>query len=111
MSLTSLMVRPVTILTAGTRTDGYGDTTLDWTSPTSESSNGWLAQQSSSDSLDGRNATTTALVLDLPAGTPITAQDRVVIDGVTYEVSAGPMSAWTPRGEHHIECQLRLVRG
>lgn len=111
MSLTSLLVRTVTILTADSRTDAYGDTQPDWTTPTGESVNGWLAQQSSIQDLDGRNATSTALILTVPAGTVITARNRVVIDGRTYEVSAEPIAAWTPRGEHHIEAQLEVIDG
>lgn len=111
MSLATLMVRDVTILTAGTRTDAYGDTTLDWTSPTSITRKGWLAQQSSTEDLDGRNGTSTGLVLVLPAGTPITSKNRAVVDGVTYEVSDHPTSAWTPRGEHHLEARVKVVSG
>lgn len=111
MSFTSLLVRPVTIITAGTRTDAYNDSQLDWGAATSASTVGWLAQQSSFENLDGRNTTSSTLVLALPAGTAITARNRVEIEGTTYELTAEPVRAWTPRGEHHIEAQLQLVAG
>lgn len=111
MSLDTLLVRPVTILTAGTRTDAYGDTQPDWNNPTSVFTLGWLAQVGSVQDLNGRDATSTNLSLTLQSGTVITAQDKVKIDGRTYEVAAEPVSAWTPRGEHHVECYLRVVTG
>lgn len=111
MSLATLQVRSVTIITAGTRTDAYGDSQLDWTAATEAPTNGWLAQQSSSQDLDGRDATATNLVLVLPAGTAITARERVRIDGRTYSVSSEPTRAWTPRGEHHVEASLEVIDG
>lgn len=111
MSLASLMVRNVDIITPASRTDNYGDTQPDWAAATEVATVGWLAQNSSIENLDGRNATSTDLVLDLPAGTPVTARDRVRIDSTTYELVSEPVSAWTPRGEHHKEVFLRLVTG
>lgn len=111
MSFTSLLVRNVDIITPGSHTDNYGDSQPDWTSATEVTTVGWLAQMSSIENLDGRNATSTDLVLDLPAGTPVTARDRVRIDGTTYELVSEPVAAWTPRGEHHREIFLRVVTG
>ena len=42
---------------------------------------------------------------------PITAQNRVVIDGTVYEVDGEPNRAWTPRGEHHVEVKLKAISG
>ena len=111
MSIASLAVRPVVIQTAGARTDAYGDTQPDWTTPTTVAAGGWLAQQSSIEDLDGRAATASTLALFLPAGTVITARNRVVIDARTYEIIGEPHKAWTPRGEHHVEVQLQAVDG
>lgn len=111
MSLASLMVRPVTVLTASTRTDGFGQSTLDWSTTTSTGTTGWLAQTSSIENRDGREATVTDLKLVLPPGTVISALNRVSIDGRTYRVSSEPVSAWTPRGEHHIEVSLEVADG
>ena len=111
MSLTNLLVRDVTIITPTVRTDGYGDSQPNWTGATETTAPGWLAQSSSSENRDGRNSTSTTLGLFLPAGTVITAHNRVRIDGVIYEVVGAPVSAWTPRGEHHLEVPLELVAG
>lgn len=111
MTLASLLVRPVTILTAGTRVDDFGDKQPDWTTPTTFDVLGWLAYSTGNEVLDGRNATTTYLSLTLPPATPINAQSRVLIEGRTYSVDAEPMAAWTPRGEHHIEVALVIVDG
>lgn len=111
MSLTSLLVHDVTIITPGTTTDAYGDTQPDWTTSTTSTVKGWLAQTSSIENLDGRDATITTLALTLPAAAPIGPRDRVSIDGIVYELTGAPISAWTRRGEHHIECSLGLVIG
>lgn len=111
MSLATLMIRDVDVITAGTVLDIYGDPQVDWTVATEVTVPGWLAWLSSIEVLDGRDATSTTLSLTIPAGTPITALDRVRIDGRIYEVNGEPMSAWTPRGEHHIEVWLSSVTG
>jgi hypothetical protein len=48
---------------------------------------------------------------DEKAITVITARDRVVIDGVTYEVDGQPRNVWTPRGSHHVRVNLTAVAG
>lgn len=111
MSLATLMVRDVDVITAGIRIDAYGDPQVDWTLATEITVPGWLAWLSSIEVLDGRDATSTTLSLTIPAGTPITALDRVRIDGRLYEVNGEPMSAWTPRGEHHVEVFLAVIDG
>lgn len=111
MSLATLMSRTVTIVTPGVRVDAYSDNQPDWTTATSVATVGWLAQTSTLEDLDGRNATSSLFSLTLPAGTAIFNKDRVVIDGVTYEVDGSPTSAHTPAGEHHLEVPLKVVAG
>ena len=111
MSFATLLVQPVDVITPGARTDAYGDTTIDWTTATESATNGWLAQLSSIEDLDGRDGTSSTLTLSLPADTVIDAQCRVRIAGRVYEVDNEPLRAWTPRGVHHIECQLKVVDG
>lgn len=111
MTITALLVRDVAIITAGVRVDAYGDNQPDWSTATEADAIGWLAQVSSTEVVDGRNSTSTMLVLTVPAGTPIAATNRVRIDGVTYEAISAPVAAWTPRGEHHREVMLRVVVG
>lgn len=111
MSLETLMVRLVAIITPGTRVDDYGDTKAIWDTASETTTQGWISQQASVEFTDGRNATQSTLQLILPAGTSVTARDRVRIDGTVYEIKAEPHSAWTPRGEHHIEVELGKVIG
>lgn len=111
MSLTSLLVRTAVIQTASTTVDRYNNTVLDWTSPTSTATTVWIAQTATSEDLDHRDGTVDTVIATFPAGTVITAYDRVVIDGQTYEVDGKPNRAWTPRGEHHVEVVLREIVG
>lgn len=54
----------------------------------------------------GGVAATTALKVDVPAGTDVTVQDRLVIDGRRYEVLAvNPVG-----GGHHLVISARGVR-
>jgi head-tail adaptor len=111
MSHATLLVRTVSVLRAATTTNRYNDSAKNWDSTTSWTVNGWLAQQSTSETLDHREAVSQGLILHLDADTEIAAGDRVRIDGVTYDVAGEPNVAWTPRGAHHIECQLTVVVG
>lgn len=112
MSIDTLTgVRDVVIQTAANATDRYSDTILDWSAPTEVETTGWLAQVNTATLNDHRDGVVTAIVLTLRAGTAIGPHNRVVIDGVTYEVDGEPNRAWTPRGEHHVEVSLRAVVG
>lgn len=111
MSFDRLLVQSVTVLTASSTTDRYGNTVVDWTNAASRTVNGWVAQTGSVEELLGRDATTTVAVVFLPAGDPITAKDRVVLDGVTYEVDGVPNPANSRRGVHHLQVRLKNVEG
>lgn len=113
MSIDTFFVRDVTILTAGTVTDAYGDTATSWATPTSVAVKGWLAQLEETEPSGPGRALVTVVrdVLRLPIGTPITAGNRVVIDGITYDVDGPPRRVWTPRGAHHLRVNLRAVEG
>lgn len=112
-------VHDVTILRAATVTDGYGDSAHTWTGSTSKVTKGWLAQiQETEAGAFGASAgagrallAVTRDVLRLPIDTDITAYDRVVVDGITYEVDGKPRRVWTPRGAHHLKVNLRAVEG
>lgn len=108
MSFAALLVRDVTILHSTTTIDEYGDPVHTWAG--TAVTPGWLSQLTA---LEQRNssAEVTTWHLSLPAGTAIEAQDRVTVDGIVYELTGPPNRAWTPRGEHHTECELRLVEG
>lgn len=48
-------------------------------------------------------------IIFLPAGAVISADDDVLIDGVTYKVEGDPLRARAFGSEHHVEAQLRSI--
>ena len=111
MSLQSLLVHDVTVVTPGSTTDRYGNTVADWATSTSTTVKGWITQSSGTENEDGRDAQIGEWRLFLPAGTVVDGHARVEWGGITFEVVGPPERAWTPRGEHHVEVQLRVVEG
>ena len=111
MSLAGLLVRTVTRLRAPVTVDSHGNEVRNWSTATSVTMNGWLAQRIRDENNDNRDARISDWHLTVPTGSDITALDRVVIDGQTFELDGPPNTAWTPRGPHHIECSLRVVEG
>lgn len=111
MSLTTFLIRPVTVVHPGETVDRYGNTMPDWEHPTTADTDGWLAQTSGSEDHDRRDASLSGWSLYVPADVALASTDRVVIDTTTYELDGPPVDAWTPRGPHHLEATLRLVAG
>jgi hypothetical protein len=108
-----LFTRTVTVLTGTSVPTGYGNATkLDWSAPTSRQTVGWLGPYSGeTENAADRDQQMADATVYLPAGDPITALDRVQIDGVTYQVTGTPSPPFTPRGAHHIEADLKVVKG
>ena len=111
MTFQSLMVHEVQLLAAGSATDAYGNTTDDWAAATSTTVVGWVTQQTADEDTRDRDQQTRLWKIFLPADTEITGHDRVVWDALTFDVVGPPARVWTPRGEHHIEADIRLVEG
>jgi hypothetical protein len=113
MSIERLFVRTVTILTGTEVGTGYGTATrLDWTDPTPTVAVGWLGPYSGESENDAdRDQQMADATVYLPAGTALTALDRVRVDGVTYQVTGPPTTPFTPRGGHHVEADLKVVKG
>lgn len=117
MSFDSLLVRAVTLHTAGTTVDRYQNTIPDWDTATTTIVDGWFESDpvfaGDSELLDHRNGEVTEAVLFLPAGTSVTASMRVTIVGEAdmFEVDGPPNHVWSPAGEHHIEVRLKRVTG
>lgn len=111
MPLANLLTRTVTILTPGTTTDRYNNIVADWTAPTERSARAWFAQQTSTEDHTQRDAQVTEGTATFAPDVGLSASDRVVVDGATYEVVGVPNVAWTPRGPHHVEAHLRAVVG
>lgn len=112
MPINNLLVRPVTILNpTTTTTDRYNNTVLVWDTPASTPAKAWIAQTTTSEEFTERDATVEELAATFAADAPLTSRSRVDVDGVVYEVVGTPRVAWTPRGAHHTEVQLRAVTG
>jgi hypothetical protein len=108
-----LFTRKVTVLSGTEVPSGYGNATkLDWTNPTPRQTVGWLGPYSgeAENALD-RDQQMADATLYLPAGDPITALNRVQIDGVIYQVTGTPSPPFSPRGAHHVEVDLKVVEG
>lgn len=81
----------VTILRGQATIDRYGNTTVDWTTPTRTDIDGVaVAPRTSGEEHAGRTAVIVGLTLYLPAGADMRATDRVVARGSTYEVVGDP---------------------
>ena len=111
MTFRSLMVHPISILRAAAAADVYGNTTDNWAGATAVDTYGWVTQETAGEDTADRDQQTRLWKLYAPADTDITGHDRVVWDTLTFDVVGPPHRAWTPRGEHHIEADLKLVEG
>lgn len=105
-----LLPHTVTWQQPGTRTDGYGNTTADWTGATETALRGFMQPLSGQENTDARDAQIGDWVLftDEPA---ISGADRIVWAGDTYEVIGPPARFDDLGGFHHIEARLRIVEG
>lgn len=112
MTLATLLNRTVTVQRrAVTDTDVYGNDTVELTSVAIV--NGYIEQTDAAEvTIDRTTYTTTHLVM-LDAGTDVRGGDRLVCDGVSYEVIGPPDRPYNPRARatSHIECRARVVTG
>lgn len=94
----------VTVLAATAAVDGYGDPTLDWTTPTRTDvlAIGVEPRPSAEPVQDARNSVTSGWTVYLPAGTVVTARNRLEVRGLVYDVLGDPadwraaFSPWAP---------------
>lgn len=114
-----MLPQTITILTATTTTDGYGNTVLDWTSPASRTAAAYVRPVSTSvrpagdEFVDaGRDVSERAWQVHTN-DQAVTAFERVVHDGVTYEIDGDPLVWKTAPGGRlgHTKLQLRRVDG
>lgn len=111
MSLATLLVHDVTVLTAATVTDRYGNAAKDWDTATEATVKGWVSQRSASEDRDHREAQVSDWVLFLHPDATVTGHNRIQWEGITFEVDGPANPAWSPRGLHHYEVPLRVVDG
>lgn len=94
--------------------DARGDSVRSWENPTEVAAACWAAPSSSGEPIGpGRTqVVTTERTLRFPAGTDIDADDRVVLEGLTWEVAGRPSPAYTPGdGVHHLRVQIKIAEG
>lgn len=111
----------VKILHPALVTDRYGDQIADWAGDGTNLVGvpAWMQQRTSTETpTSGRDAVVTSWVVFLPlafgplsTAVEISAGDRIEYQGETFEVTGDPLTATTPRGAHHLEAQLQIVRG
>ena len=104
-------IHDITISRAGTAAGRGDDVVKDWSAATSSSAKGWVAQASSDDVRDTRAGDESDYVVQCAATVDLRPGDRVTWGSLTFDVVGRPNSAYTPRGEHHLEAQLKVVEG
>jgi hypothetical protein len=103
----------ITVLTAPL-VEGYGgQMTRDWDHATARTTvahaQPYAFRGSATELTDRRETLVIPYALDLPAGDPIEATDRVEFDGRTWEVEGEP-GRWTLQGvPHHVEVLVHRV--
>lgn len=109
MSYTSLLINTCTIqrFTAGAQ-NAYGNPAKAWADIATDEPCRWSTPQNREIKV-GAEVVLADLQLFLGADTVITEQDRVVLDGATYEVLSAA-DRQNGSANHHVECLLRTVK-
>lgn len=72
----------------------------------------WIAPLGGREDTHDRSTEISEWRIYLPAGADLEADDRVEIEGRTFDVVEPPVRAERPgRGTHHVEARLRWIRG
>lgn len=102
----------VTIVHAELVSDSYNNRIRDWPNATRTTVRAVVQGADSAEATDGKDQTDTVYSIYLPAGTAITAQDRLEWDGLVLEVDGEPTLRKGPtRALDHTEITGRLVSG
>lgn len=94
----------VQVLSSSSTTDAYNNTVEDWTTPTETPVEdvGVEPRPSTEDNRDARNAVTSGFTLYMPAGSVVTAKNRIRVRGDDYAVDGepaewrNPFTGWEP---------------
>lgn len=109
MDIERFFVTPVTVVSPGIAIDRYLNEQPDWDAATEVDEWGWLYQQSTSETVGGRDTSQSTWVLRLRPEAVVTEADRVLGDGQTFEVTGRPTLAMRPDGPHHLKVPLKLI--
>ena len=105
----------VMIVSPATELDEYGNPSLVFNEDVSAiHTKGWLQREQGvgGESSGAERSTSSALYrLFLPAGTAISARDRVHIDEVIYTVDGEPTIARGLRGASHVKARVHRLEG
>ena len=109
----SFMTDSVTVVRPGSTTS-RGSTVPDWANATCKAvSDVQVTPLSTVQDRDGRVLQVSdRFTLRAPYGADIKAGDRIIHDGVTYEIEGDPRSTKSPTGRvSNVRCELSLWRG
>ena len=109
MSYTSLLINTCTIkaFTEGA-VDAYGNPAKTWAATYEDEPCRWSTPKNAEVKV-GAEVVIADLQLFLGGDTEVTEQDRVVLDGTTYEILS-VMNRQNGISEHHVECMLQTVK-
>lgn len=111
MSYLSQLFQTVTRQRPTTVTDGYGNSIDSFISSATAIYKGRLDPGKQNEITTGRDTTVSDATLYLEPGADVTAYDRVVVDGTTYEVIGKPRPIPGARAVHHPEVDVRAISG
>jgi len=112
--LENIFTVPIIIQRAGFTVDKYNNPGIDWSNTTETTVSGWLDtnQRRMGEQETNRDALESDGNAFLPAGTDVLGTDRLIINGVTYQVYGIPAPVPRPGfGIHHIECRIKRFSG
>lgn len=101
---------PVTRLRAGSTSDGYGNSSPDWTTPTEAEFLVKWSPKSVSEVIGDEPQTVSRVKISGGPELDLRASDRITgPDGNTYEVDGEVERHYGPAGLHHIGAMLRRI--
>lgn len=109
-----MLPHQITILTPGTTTDGYGNQVPDWAAATSRTAAAYVRPWTPGDeNVDAGRDVSDRVWQVHTNDSAVTAFDRIVHDGVTYEIDGDPMIRKLAPGGRlgHTKLRLRRVDG
>jgi head-tail adaptor len=110
MTIDRLLHDTVVLLHPGAGSDDYGNPVPTWAlGAASQTVSAVVQQIGRAEQTSDRDTPASDWLLVVPAGTAISAYDRVRWQGATFEVIGKPAPWSTPRGPHHLEARIRLV--
>lgn len=108
MNVDRLLVRTATITSVSMSgaADVFGDPSESTTATTASC---YIEQKQASDTTAGQSVGSEEWLCVFPAGTSIDQNDRIVVDGATYQVYGPPWTVANPRlgSTGQVECTLR----